>query len=74
MLIFPDHPLFQEILDTMPPPGWHTHQSDGNVALVKDAESGLLRPASPDEFLDYAFGGELDEVEERYGEEEEECQ
>ncbi|PNW40084.1 UNVERIFIED_CONTAM: hypothetical protein BEN50_15045 [Euhalothece sp. KZN 001] len=71
MIILPGDPLFQLTLDTMPPPGWHSHQSDGNVALVKDLESGLLRPATPTEMFDYAFGGELEEVEEKFGEGEE---
>jgi hypothetical protein len=65
-LILPGDPLFQETLDTMPPPGWHRHDSSGEVALIKDLETGVLRPATAKEMKEYVFGGELDEVEEAY--------
>ena len=35
--------------------------------LVADHNSGLLRPATPDEAIEYAFGGEWDEAEEAVG-------
>lgn len=68
MLILPGHPLFQLTLDTCPPPGKHGDPFSGGVALVKDLDSGLLRPANETEMMDYVWGGELDEVEEKYGE------
>lgn len=71
MIILPGDPLFQLTLDTMPPPGWQQHDSSGEVALVKDLETGLLRPATASEMNDYVWGGELEEVEEVYQEEDE---
>lgn len=65
MLILPGDPLFDLTLDTMPPPGWHNHSSE-ETALVKDLETGLLRPATAEEMWEYILGGELEEVEERW--------
>lgn len=67
MLILPDNPLFQLTLDTCPPPGLHNNPYGETGILVKDLDSGLLRPATPQEAMDYVYGGELDEVEEKYG-------
>lgn len=69
MLILPGHPLFELTLDTIPPPGWQVDPFGDERGLVKDLESGLLRPATAKEMADYAFGGEMDEVDARYGEE-----
>lgn len=68
MLILPGDPLFQFTLDTAPPPGWQHNPFGEEMCLVKDLESGLLRPATIAEAEEYIWGGELDEVDEKYGE------
>jgi len=69
-LILPGDPLFDITLAT-PPPAWKVKQQLTNEPLnfVVDAESGLLRVATPDELAEYLYGGEYDEV---MGESEEE--
>lgn len=63
MIMLPSHPDFYHILHTAKPPGWQNYNRvDGEVAFVVDAETKILRPASRNEFFEYALGGEYDEV------------
>lgn len=55
-------PFFAETLALPPPsPGGPTPDQQAATAFVADVETGMLRPASPDEFWEYALGGEYDE-------------
>lgn len=69
-LILPGDPLFDITLAT-PPPAWKVQQqlTSDPLNFVVDAESGLLRVATPEELTEYLYGGEYDEV---MGEEDEE--
>lgn len=62
-LILPGHPLFDLTLATAIPPGWRQEAESCNaqVAFVAELGSGLLRPVSPDDLVDYLEGGEYDE-------------
>ena len=66
-LLLPGDPLFDVVLST--PLDWmQQHYSNGigqQCAMVADAETGVLRPASASELEDYLFGGEYDERMER---------
>jgi hypothetical protein len=62
-LILPSDPEFDLTLATAIPPDWRNpaKQISQGVMFVADAGSGLLRPALPDELMDYLYGGEYDE-------------
>lgn len=65
-LILPQHPEFRETLDNA-----HIFfKAKEGVALVQDAETGLYREATAKEVFDYAYGGELDECCDRFGDDE----
>lgn len=70
-LILPGDPLFDVTLAT-PPPVWKVQQqlTSDPLNFVVDADSGILRVATPDELTEYLYGGEYDEVME--GEEDDE--
>lgn len=61
-IILPQHPDFRETLDNIPF-FWESMQknSDRMVHLLMDSASGILQPATDQEFEDYIFGGEYDE-------------
>ena len=65
-LILPGNPLFDATLATAIPPNWRevAEQAQAQPAYVACAGSGLLRPASPEELVEYLEGGEFDEREE----------
>jgi hypothetical protein len=65
MLILPGDPFFYETLATPPPNWWNSFPMETEIALVSDSETGILRPASPDELWDYLYGGEYEEIEEK---------
>lgn len=69
MLILPDNPLFDFTLQTARPPGWQNHASE-EIAFVVDHATGLMRPATRAEMIDYALGGEYDERLDALGEKE----
>lgn len=62
MLILPGDPLFAETLAT-PPPHWReTVARDGSTyAFIVEPGSGLARPATSTELVEYLEGGEYDE-------------
>lgn len=74
-LLLPGDPLFDRVLST--PLGWIQNQYSNGIgeqcAMVADAETGILRPASPEELDDYLWGGEYDERMENLGEEEDDA-
>lgn len=53
--MLPQDPNFQDWL-SLPPPIY-----TGKNALVADHQSGILREATEQEFLEYIHGGEFDE-------------
>jgi hypothetical protein len=61
-LILPGDPLFDETLGASLPPGWEetAAQHGEQCAYVADHETGILRPASWDEMIDYMEGGEYE--------------
>jgi hypothetical protein len=61
MIILPGDPLFDETLATPPPNWWNSKPMETEIALVCDSQSGLMRPASPEELWDYVYGGEYEE-------------
>lgn len=70
MLILPGNPLFDLTLATALTPGWRqaAERCNAQVAFVAEPGSGLLRPATPDELVDYLEGGEYDDRLEEIGE------
>jgi hypothetical protein len=54
LIMLPDHPDFQDWLG-LPPPSW-----TGQGALIADAQTGIPREASEQEFWEYCLGGEYD--------------
>ncbi len=62
-LILPGDPLFDMTLATSLPPDWQIVASAINQppVFVASADDGILRPATPDEMIDYLYGGEYDE-------------
>jgi hypothetical protein len=62
-LILPGDPEFHLTLSTALPPGWRevADHIGQNVCFVASVESGILRPATPDELNDYLWGGEYDQ-------------
>lgn len=56
-IILPGDPGFDETLGTALPPGWEDHA----CTFVVDSQSGIMRPATPDELDDYLYGGEYQE-------------
>jgi hypothetical protein len=69
MLIYPNHPDFYPILYGHIPPTC----SYGTFGV--DAQTGLLRPLTPEEVEDYVLGGEMEEAlsNQPMDEDEEEC-
>ncbi len=67
-IILPGDPLFDLTLFSNLPPAWEkvAEQVGQQISFVCD-ESGLMRPATPDELEDYLYGGEYDEVMESHG-------
>lgn len=63
MIILPGDPLFDLTLATSFPPGWQEVAAKGNDwhAFVVSSDSGILRPVTYDEMIDYVEGGEYDE-------------
>jgi len=62
-LILPGDPLFDLTLFGHLPPGWQrTAEQVGQQVSFVCEESGIMRPATPDELEDYLYGGEYDEV------------
>jgi len=62
MLILPGTDLFDITLATIPPPWMWRNEIQGNhVSFVADHESGLLRPVTPEDLIEYVEGGEYDE-------------
>lgn len=62
-LILPGHPLFNKTMEAAVPPGWrHQAESMGQLPnFVVDAGTGLLRPATHDEMMNYIHEGEYDQ-------------
>ncbi|NER84498.1 MAG: hypothetical protein F6K42_34245 [Leptolyngbya sp. SIO1D8] len=71
LIMLPEHPLFEVILSSVKPPGWRqaSERLGDETNYVADPETGLLRTATPDELMDYVWGGEYDERLEQLGEE-----
>lgn len=71
-LILPGDPEFEATLGTHLPPGWQVvaDQLSGEFAFVADAETGILRPCSPQELEEYMHGGEYEARLEAMGDEE----
>ena len=71
-LILPGDPLFDLTLAT-PPPDWgQVAAKDGNTyAFVAELGSGLMRPVTQSELVDYLEGGEYDDRMAEIGEVEE---
>ena len=64
MLLLPNDPGFYEILHSTPPPGWRSAvNSDFKGCLAVREGSLLLTPLTPEEEIDYLYGGEYDELE-----------
>jgi hypothetical protein len=63
MIILPGDPLFDSTLSTSLPPGWKKVAARGDDwhAFVADYASGILRPVTYIEMIDYVEGGEYDE-------------
>lgn len=66
-LIYPGDDLFNYHLATLPP-NYKQCFEQQQTAFVADPYSGVLRPVSPDELLEYVYGGEYDERLEQIGE------
>lgn len=63
LLMLPDHPSFQAILATNPPPGLQGINGVGKAVLF--GTDGMPRPcSSEEELIEYLLGGEYDEVNE----------
>ena len=62
-IILPDNPLYALTLNGTLPPDWGMRADElGHFPnFVCDAGTGLMRPASHVEMLDYVYGGEYDE-------------
>ena len=62
-LILPGDPLYELTLATAIPPGWRqtAEHCNSQVAFVAAPGSGLLRPATPGDLMDYLEGGEYAE-------------
>lgn len=62
MLLLPGDPEFDWWL-SQPPAFWrhHADRVGDQVCYVADAESGLLRPASASELIEYIESGEYDD-------------
>lgn len=62
-LILPGDPDFHFTLSQALPPGWRevADRIGKNVCFVASVETGLLRPATPDELNEYLWGGEYDQ-------------
>ena len=62
-LILPDNPLFHQTLACCKPPGWQQVAAKGNDwhAFVADANSGILRPVTYEDMIEYVAGGEYEE-------------
>lgn len=59
----PDSPFFDEILQSTPPPGWRKQiDSDHSGVFVCNGVTGIMRPATHDELIEYVEGGEYDEI------------
>lgn len=67
-IILPGDPVFDYTLANALPPSWHSQTHDNDCcALVMDATTNLLRPATNSELEDYLEGGEYEQVsEEQY--------
>ncbi len=63
LLMLPTDPGYFDILHGFIPPWQKAAHHDSNQAMVVDAGTGLLRSVDFDGLEDYAYGGELDEVE-----------
>ncbi|CAD5950077.1 hypothetical protein NO976_02560 [Planktothrix agardhii] len=72
LIIIPENPKFQETLDNIPFFfGKLQSESTEMLNLVVDAETRLMRSASEQEFTEYLWGGEYDQLLSDYEEEEE---
>lgn len=62
-LILPGNPLFDLTLSTIKPPNWRETAAKGDdfCAFVAEPGSGLLRPATWKDLVEYNEGGEYDE-------------
>ena len=62
-IILPDNPLYALTLNGTLPPDWEMKAEQlGHLPnFVCDAETGLMRPASHAEMLEYVYGGEYDQ-------------
>ena len=67
LLILPNNPLFYEALENLPLP----FDADPSMCIVQRADSLLLETVSAEEARDYAFGGEYDEVDDEFDDEDE---
>lgn len=63
LIMTPENPMFDWILNTSPPPGWRNQiTSDFQGFFAVDAETGIMRPLmNAHEYVEYCEGGELDE-------------
>ena len=63
LIMTPDWPWFNEILQETPPPGWRQSvDSDFSRAFIVDSATGIMRPATDAELDEYIEGGEYDEM------------
>lgn len=70
MLILPGNPLFDITLAVSRPPGWKETAKAGDdwFCMVADSATGIMRPATYKEMIDYVKGGEYEERLELIGE------
>jgi hypothetical protein len=62
LIMTPESPMFDWILNTSPPPGWkNSVTSDFQGFFIVRADTGLMEPAWGTALDDYIEGGELDE-------------
>jgi hypothetical protein len=66
-IMTPEHPHFYPILHGNLPTGWKKEASGSFSGVFGVSnETGLLTPLSENEFEEYAWGGEMDEVNSQY--------
>jgi hypothetical protein len=63
LIMTPDCPMFDWILNTSPPPSWkNTVNSDFEGFFIVRADTGIMEAAWGSELEEYIEGGELDSI------------
>lgn len=63
MIILPNNPLFHQTLALAKSPDWRekANKAGEAVCMVADSSTGIMRPATYKEMMEYLEGGEYDE-------------